>query len=63
MAKLSDYTITTFQRKPEFWRPSVELSKTSSADRKMKSVVTDQDYSSERDSELVALKMIRMMDE
>jgi hypothetical protein len=63
MGKPSDYTITTFERKPGMWRSSILLTGASTADRKMKSVITEVDSISERDAELAALRMIRLMDE
>ena len=63
MIKSSKYTITTFQRKPGLWRSSVLLTGSSAADRKMKSILTDEDCSSEKDSELAAMRMIRLTEE
>jgi hypothetical protein len=63
MAKPSDYTITTFQRKPGLWRSSILRIGSSAADRMMKSALTDEDSPSEEDAALAALKMIRMMEE
>ena len=63
MVKSSKYAITTFQRKPGLWRSSVLLTGTATSDRKMQSILTAEDSSSEKDAELAALRMIRLMEE
>ncbi len=63
MVKSPDYTITTFQRKPGLWRSSVLFAGPATLDRKMKSFLTEEDSSSEKDAELAAIRMIRLMDE
>ena len=62
MAKQSDYTITTFERKPGLWRASV-MAVGSVGDRKMRSVITEEDSVSEKDAEFAAMKMIQTMGE
>ncbi len=63
MANPSDYTITTFQRKPGLWRCSILSIAPAVSDRKMKSILTDEDSLSEKDAEQNAMRMIRMMDD
>ena len=61
MASITEFSIVTFERKPGLWRAAITPIRPSGIvirGRTVRSIVTPVDYSSERDAELAAHKII-----
>ena len=63
MANISDFSIVTYERKPGHWRAAITPKVISGGvgGKEVRSVVTPDDYPSEADAQLAALKLIRKL--
>jgi hypothetical protein len=62
MAQISDYTIVTYERKPDHWREAIILKgRIGIADRgnQVRSIITPNDSATEADANFAAEQLIR----
>jgi hypothetical protein len=64
MANISEFSIVTYERKPEHWRAAITRKARAGSvvqGDKVRSVLTPDDYASEPDAQFAAEKMIRKL--
>jgi hypothetical protein len=64
MAKISEFSIITYERKPGYWRAAITRKAHAGSvvqGDKVRSVVTPDDYASESEAELAAQKLINKL--